>query len=33
VVGNNPAEFGKFLNDELARWKGVIDAGGIKQSD
>jgi tripartite-type tricarboxylate transporter receptor subunit TctC len=33
VVGNNPAEFGKFLNDELARWKGVVDAGGIKQTD
>ncbi len=33
VVGNSPAEFGKFLNEELARWKGVVDAGGIKQSD
>ncbi len=33
VVGNTPAEFGKFLNEELARWKGVVDAGGIKQSD
>ena len=33
VVGNTPAEFGKFLNDELARWKGVVDAGGIKQTD
>jgi tripartite-type tricarboxylate transporter receptor subunit TctC len=33
VVGNNPAEFGKFLADELARWKGVVDAGGIKQTD
>lgn len=33
VVGNSPAEFGKFLNDELARWKQVVDAGGIKQSD
>jgi len=33
VVANTPAEFGKFLNDELARWKGVIDAGGIKQTD
>jgi tripartite-type tricarboxylate transporter receptor subunit TctC len=33
VVGNTPAEFAKFLNEELARWKGVVDAGGIKQSD
>jgi tripartite-type tricarboxylate transporter receptor subunit TctC len=33
VVGNTPAEFGRFLNEELARWKGVIDTGGIKQSD
>jgi tripartite-type tricarboxylate transporter receptor subunit TctC len=33
VVGNTPAEFGKFLNEELARWKGVVDSGGIKQSD
>jgi len=33
VVGNTPAEFGKFLNEELARWKAVVDTGGIKQSD
>jgi tripartite-type tricarboxylate transporter receptor subunit TctC len=33
VVGNSPAEFAKFLNEELARWKQVVDAGGIKQSD
>ena len=33
VVGSSPAEFNKFLNDELARWKQVVDAGGIKQSD
>jgi tripartite-type tricarboxylate transporter receptor subunit TctC len=33
VVGNTPAEFARFLNDELARWKSVVDAGGIKQSD
>jgi tripartite-type tricarboxylate transporter receptor subunit TctC len=33
VVGNSGAEFAKFLNEELARWKGVVDAGGIKQSD
>ena len=33
VVGNTPEEFNRFLNDELARWKQVVDAGGIKQSD
>lgn len=33
VVGNSPAEFGKFLNEELARWKQVVDSAGIKQSD
>ncbi|HUP97891.1 MAG TPA: tripartite tricarboxylate transporter substrate binding protein [Usitatibacter sp.] len=33
VVGNSPAEFSRFLNDELTRWKQVVDAGGIKQSD
>ena len=33
VVGNTPAEFNKFLGEELARWKGVVDAGGIKQTD
>jgi tripartite-type tricarboxylate transporter receptor subunit TctC len=33
VVGNSPEEFTKFLNEELARWKQVVDAGGIRQSD
>ena len=33
VVGNSPAEFNRFLNDEISRWKQVVDAGGIKQSD
>ena len=33
VVGNSPAEFHRFLTEELARWKQVVDAGGIKQSD
>ena len=33
VVGNSSAEFGMFLNAELARWKGVVDAGNIKQTD
>jgi len=33
VVGNSPAEFARFLNEELGRWKQVVDAGGIRQSD
>ena len=33
VVANSPAEFAAFLATELARWKQVVDAGGIKQSD
>jgi tripartite-type tricarboxylate transporter receptor subunit TctC len=33
VVGNSSGEFNKFLADEIARWKQVVDAGGIKQSD
>jgi tripartite-type tricarboxylate transporter receptor subunit TctC len=33
VVGNSPEEFTKFLNEEIARWKQVVDAGGIRQSD
>jgi tripartite-type tricarboxylate transporter receptor subunit TctC len=33
VVGNSPEEFAKFLDSELARWKVVIEAGGIRQSD
>ena len=33
VVAGTPAEFSKVLDSELARWKGVIDTGGIKQSD
>ena len=33
VVGNSPEEFNRFLNDELARWKQVIDTGGIQQTD
>jgi tripartite-type tricarboxylate transporter receptor subunit TctC len=33
VVGNSPEEFGAFLDAEIARWKQVIDAGGIRQSD
>jgi len=33
VVGNSPEEFGRFLDAELARWKQVIDTGGIRQSD
>lgn len=33
VVGGNSAEFARFLNEELARWKQVVDSGGIKQND
>jgi tripartite-type tricarboxylate transporter receptor subunit TctC len=33
VVGSTPEEFNRFLNDELSRWKQVVDAGGIRQSD
>jgi tripartite-type tricarboxylate transporter receptor subunit TctC len=33
VVANSSPEFLAFLNTELARWKQVVDAGGIKQSD
>jgi tripartite-type tricarboxylate transporter receptor subunit TctC len=33
VVGNSPEEFTALLNDETARWKQVIDSGGIRQSD
>ncbi|HTN50622.1 MAG TPA: tripartite tricarboxylate transporter substrate binding protein [Burkholderiaceae bacterium] len=29
VVGNTPEQFDKFLQQELARWKGVIEAGKI----
>jgi tripartite-type tricarboxylate transporter receptor subunit TctC len=33
VVGNTPEEFDRFLTAELARWKQVIEQGGIKQTD
>jgi tripartite-type tricarboxylate transporter receptor subunit TctC len=33
VVGNSPAEFDRFLSEEIARWKQVVEQGGIKQSD
>ena len=33
VVGNSPEEFNKFLADEIARWKQVVDSAGIKQND
>lgn len=29
VVGNTPEQFDKFLNEELARWKRVIETGKI----
>ena len=33
VVGNTPEEFDRFLTAEIAKWKQVIEQGGIKQSD
>jgi tripartite-type tricarboxylate transporter receptor subunit TctC len=33
VVANSNAEFATFLNVELGRWKTVVDAAGIKQTD
>jgi tripartite-type tricarboxylate transporter receptor subunit TctC len=33
VVGSSPAEFDKFLAEEVARWKQVVEQGGIKQTD
>ncbi len=33
VVGNSPEEFDRFLTEEIARWKLVVEQGGIKQSD
>jgi len=33
VVANSSPEFLAFLNAELGRWKQVVDAGGIKQTD
>ena len=33
VVGNTPAEFDRFLAEEITRWKQVVEQGGIKQSD
>ncbi len=33
VVANTSGEFNTFLGSELARWKQVVDAGGIKQTD
>ena len=33
VVGNTPEEFDRFLTAEIAKWKQVVEQGGIKQSD
>jgi tripartite-type tricarboxylate transporter receptor subunit TctC len=30
VVGNTPAEFGKFIDSEIAKWGGVIRTAGIQ---
>jgi tripartite-type tricarboxylate transporter receptor subunit TctC len=29
VVSSTPAELGRFVNDELARWTPIIKAAGI----
>ena len=29
-VGNKPAEFGRFLRDEIAKWTPIIQQAGIK---
>lgn len=33
VVANSSAEFSQFLGSELARWKAVVENGGIQQTD
>ena len=33
VVGNTPEEFDRFLTAEIAKWKQVVEQGGIKQTD
>ena len=33
VVGGGTPYFTRFLNEEIARWKQVVDSGGIKQTD
>lgn len=33
VVGNSPEEFDRFLTVEIAKWKQVVEQGGIKQTD
>jgi tripartite-type tricarboxylate transporter receptor subunit TctC len=30
AVGTTPAETGKFLSDEIAKWAAVIQAAGVK---
>jgi tripartite-type tricarboxylate transporter receptor subunit TctC len=30
VVASSSEEFGKFMNDEVARWAQVVGRGGIK---
>ena len=29
-VGDTPAEFGRFVRDEIARWTKIIQQAGIK---
>ena len=33
VVGNSPEEFDRFLTAEIAKWRQVVEQGGIKQTD
>jgi len=30
VVAGTPEEFGRFMQEEVARWTKVVQAGGIK---
>jgi tripartite-type tricarboxylate transporter receptor subunit TctC len=31
-LGGTPAEFARFIDDELKKWDGVVKAAGIKQN-
>jgi tripartite-type tricarboxylate transporter receptor subunit TctC len=30
VVGSTPKEFGRFVSDEISKWRKVVKAAGIK---
>ena len=32
ALGSTPAEFAKFIDDELRKWQGVVKAADIKPS-